>query len=182
MNQDRESRLAPVAPLAPEQAQIIQATIQQIMGPFVEAVAKVLENNTNALNQLAEAQQMQADRMGALEKQIRLNTPVTPQQVRYFNDAIRARARELLDKREIDDPKATRKMAGMIRKSVLSKRGVGTLNEIPRHEYDMMMGLIGMWNDMLCVRDVVKEARARNDVLNKVSETASAEHASPPVP
>ena len=47
------------------------------------------EHNAQALEQLAGAQKVQNDRLEALEKQIRLNTLVTPQQVRYMNDAIR---------------------------------------------------------------------------------------------
>ena len=57
-----------------EQAQMIPAIIQQMMGPLVETMVTMLKNNTEALNQLAATQQIQADRLEALEKQIRLNT------------------------------------------------------------------------------------------------------------
>lgn len=147
--------------LTPEQAQAIPAIIQQMMGPLVEAMGKMLENNTNALNQLAVAQQVQADRLGALERQIRLNTLVTPQQVKYLNDAIRKRAYELLDKRGCNDRKAMTRLGGAIRKALLAHYGVGALHDVPKHEYGVAMNLIGTWNDMLCVRDIVKDARAR---------------------
>lgn len=147
--------------LTQEQAQMIPVIIQQMMGPLVEAMGKMLENNTHALNQLAATQQIQADRLEALEKQIRLNTLVTPQQVKYINDAIRARARELLDKRGVDDKKAVTKLSSAVRKALLARYGVAALHDIPKHEYSVAMHLVSMWNDMLTVRDVVKEARER---------------------
>lgn len=156
-----------LAVFTPEQAQMIPAIIQQMMGPLVEAMGKMLENNTNALNQLAAAQQVQADRLEALEKQIRLNTLVTPQQVRYLNDAIRSRAYELLDKRGISERKAITKLGNVIRKAVLAYYGVGALHDIPKHEYSVSMNLIRMWNDMLFVRDIVKEARDREKAAEK---------------
>ena len=60
--------------LTPEQAQVIPAIVQHMMGPLVEAMGKLLENNTAALQQLSAAQQVQNDRLEALERQIRLNT------------------------------------------------------------------------------------------------------------
>lgn len=147
--------------LTQEQAQMIPVIIQQMMGPLVEAMGKMLENNTQALNQLAATQQIQADRLEALEKQIRLNTLVTPQQVKYINDAIRARARELLDKRGVDDKKAVTKLSCAVRKSLLARYGVAALHDIPKHEYIVAMNLVAMWNDMLIVRDIVEDARER---------------------
>ena len=147
--------------LSQEQAQMIPALIQHMMGPLIEAMGKMLKNNTDALNQLAATQQIQADRLEALEKQIRLNTLVTPQQVKYINDAIRARARELLDKRGVDDRKAVTKLGNALRKALLSRYGVGALHEIPKHEYSVAMSLVATWNDMLAVRDIVKEFRER---------------------
>lgn len=145
--------------LTPEQAEIIPAVIQQVLGPVLTQMTELMRNNTEALAQMAAAQQVQSNRMEALERQIRLNTLVTPQQVRYINDGIRARARELLDKRAVDDDKATRKLGNIIRKSVLSRYGIAALHEIPKHEYSVAMNHVSTWNDMLCVRDVVKEVR-----------------------
>ena len=145
----------------PEQAAALPAIIEQMMAPVVDTLAKLMANNTQALNQLASAQQIQNDRLQALEKQVRLNTPCTSQQARYLNDSIKARARELLFKREVEDIKAIRKLSGFIRKSVQSRYGVSALTEIPRHEYTVAMEQIAGWNDMILVRDVVKEARER---------------------
>lgn len=79
--------------------------ITELMRPVMQTIGKMLENNTAALEQLSSAQSIQNDRLEALEKQIRLQTPVTSKQVTYMNDAIRQRARALLDKKGIDDKK-----------------------------------------------------------------------------
>ena len=55
--------------------------IQEVLSPVLEAMAKFMQNNTEALERLSAAQKMQSDRMEALERQIRLNTLVTPAQV-----------------------------------------------------------------------------------------------------
>ena len=149
--------------LTPEQTSVIPAIVQQMMGPLVEAMAKLLENNTAALQQLSAAQQVQNDRLEALERQIRLNTPVTRQQVRYLSAAMKEHTLELLDKSSISDPEAVRKLAGIIKKDVLADYGITTLEEIPKHEYNVAMHNIKTWNNMRIVREVVKEARKREE-------------------
>lgn len=157
--------------ITPEQAKMIPAIVQQMMGPLVEAMAKLLENNTAALHQLSAAQQVQNDRLEALERQIRLNTPVTRQQARYLNAAIKEHALELLDKAGINDSKATRKLVGVIRKNLLSDYGITAIDEIPKHEYSVSMHNIRTWNNMRIVRDVVKEAREREEAAMENSES-----------
>lgn len=158
---DAENRA--IAAVTPEQAQALPALIQQMMGPIVETMSKLLEHNAQALEQLAGTQKVQNDRLEALERQIRMNTPVTPQQVRFLNEAIRGRARELLSKREIEDAQAVRRLGSSIRRSVLVRYGVSALSEIPKHEYMVSMSQIVMWNDALLVRDCVRAARAREE-------------------
>ena len=135
--------------------------ITELMRPVMQTMSKMLENNTAALEQLSAAQSVQNDRLEALERQIRLQTPVTSKQVTYLNDAIRQRARSLLDKKGIEDKKAITKLGNMIRKSVLSRHGIGNIREIPRHEYSVDMSYIGTWNDVLAVHDVIKDAKSR---------------------
>ena len=143
--------------------------ITKLMRPVMQTMSKMLENNTAALEQLSAAQSVQNDRLEALEKQIRLQTPVSGKQVSYLNDAIRARARDLLDKRDVNDSKATVKLGNAIRKAVLSRYGVSGLREIPKHEYNVALQQIGMWSDALTVRDVVKEARKRAELAEQSS-------------
>lgn len=146
--------------------------IRELMRPVFQTIGKMLENNTAALEQLSAAQSIQNDRLEALEKQIRLQTPVTSKQVSYLNEAIRSRARELLDKRDVSDSKSVTKLGGIIRKSVLARYGAGNLREIPRHEYNVALNQIGLWNDALKVRDVVKEAREREKVCGRAEPSA----------
>ena len=153
-------------------ADALGGIITELMRPIMQTFGKLLENNTAALEQLSAAQSVQNDRLEALEKQIRLQTPVSGKQVSYLNDAIRQKARELLDKRGIEDGKAVVKLGNAIRKAVLTRYGVSTLREIPKHEYNVALSQIGMWNDALAVRDVVKEARSRAEASEHAEQPA----------
>ena len=133
--------------------------VAEIISPVMKTIGKLLENNTAALEQLSSAQSVQNDRLEALEKQIRLQTLVTSKQVYYLNDAIRMRARELLDKRFVSDNKAITKLGNLIRKSVLARYGVSSLRDVPKHEYNVALSQIGMWNDILSVRTVAAQFR-----------------------
>lgn len=137
--------------------------IAELIQPVMQTIGKMLENNTAALEQLSSAQTIQNDRLEALEKQIRLQMPVTGKQVSYLNDAIRKRSRELLDKRGIDDKKAVTKLGNMIRKAVLSRYGISCLREVPKYEYQVAMSQIDMWNDALSVRDIIKDFKERTE-------------------
>ena len=140
----------------------VSAAITEIMRPVIQSMGKLLQQNAEALERLAASQAVQNNRLEALEKQIRLQTPITTKQAQYLNDAIRNRARELLDKRELSGDKwAVTKLGNAIRKDVLARYGVAGLREIPRHEYQVAMNQIGMWSNALVIRDVVKEARER---------------------
>lgn len=133
--------------------------VAKIISPVMKTIGKLLENNTAALEQLSSAQSVQNDRLEALEKQIRLQTLVTSKQVYYLNDAIRMRARELLDKRSVSDKKAITKLGNLIRKSVLARYGASSLRDVPKHEYNVALSQIGMWNDILSVRTVAAQFR-----------------------
>ena len=142
----------------------VSAAITEIMRPVIQSMGKLLQQNAEALERLAASQAVQNNRLEALEKQIRLQTPVTAKQAQYMNDAIRTKARELLDKRELSGDKwAVTKLGNVIRKDVLARYGVAGLREIPRHEYQVAMNLIGMWSNALVIRDVAREARERNE-------------------
>ena len=142
----------------------VSAAITEIMRPVIQSMGKLLQQNAEALERLAASQAVQNNRLEALEKQIRLQTPVTAKQAQYMNDAIRTKARELLDKRELSGDKwAVTKLGNVIRKDVLARYGVAGLREIPRHEYQVAMNQIGMWSNALVIRDVAREARERNE-------------------
>lgn len=138
------------------------AMVMEIMRPVMATLTTMLEQNTAALDQLAAAQSIQNDRLEALERQIRLNTPVSSKEAQYINERLRGRAYELLDKRGVSgDRKAVTKLAGVIRKSLTAYYGAASIREIPKHEYKVAMHLIDMWNGALAVRDIAKEAKDR---------------------
>ncbi len=143
---------------------LLSEAITEIIRPVFLTMGKMLEQNTEALERLASAQMAQNQRLEALEKQIRLQTPITPKQAAYLNDAIRQKSRETLDKRGLaDDKKAVTRLGNAIRRDVLSRYGVAGLREIPRHEYQVAMNQINIWNNALVIRDIVKEARERTE-------------------
>ncbi len=138
---------------------VVANIVNQIMRPLFENIGKMLQNNTEAMEQIAMSQDVIRNRMEALEKQVRLQTPVTDRQAKYLSDAAREKARELLNKKHADTRKAVTKLAGIIKKSVMAKYGIGNLREIPRCEYTVAMSMIETWNNALTVLDIVREAR-----------------------
>ena len=140
----------------------MEAAIREIIAPVMESIGEILRRNGEALEQIAAAQQLAADRIEALEKLARLRTPVSKAQEKYIGEAIRARARQLLDEKGFaDDKKAVTKLGGQIRKSILSRHGIATLREIPAYDYEVTMRQAATWMDFIAVRDAVREARAR---------------------
>lgn len=151
----------------PEQMQVIPELIKQTLGPFFTAMTEMMRQNTEAFQQVSAAQAVMNDRMAALEKQIRLNTPVTRQQAKYLKAAIKEKATELLEKSSAVDGKGVQKLSLAIKKETLSFYGVSAVEEIPKHEYSVAMNTIATWNNLRTVRDVVKEVRVR---LNESEE------------
>lgn len=161
---DYEENLPAVQEDQNENVQIIGSMIREIMSPVLQTMATFMQQSTEALERVAAAQKIQSDRLEAMEKQLRLNTLVTPTQVRYLNDAIKKHARELLAKKDMDDDgKAVTKLAGFIRKAVTARYGVAALYEIPKHEYNVAMGQIESWNDLLLIRDITREVKIRRE-------------------
>ena len=132
-----------------------------------EVAASVIEQLMRPLQQIASSQDVIRNRMEALEKQVRLQTPVTDRQARYLADAARMKARELLDKKGVDDKKAVTKLAGIIKKSVNARYGIGSLREVPRCEYNVAMSQIETWNKALDVLDIVRDAKARAEAQHE---------------
>ena len=158
-------------PLSPDTVQIVSVVVRDMMAPVMESIAKMLEHNTQAMEQIAAAQQMTHDRIAALEKRVRLQTPLSKSQENCINGAIRTRARELLDGHGFsNDKKAVTKLCGIIRKAVLARYGVGSLREAPAYDYETAMNQVKMWRDVFSIRDVEKEARAREEAALAMAE------------
>lgn len=160
--------------LSPETAEIVSVVVRDVMAPLMESIGKMLQHNNEAMEQIAAAQQMTSQRIADLEKRVRLQTPMSRTQEKYINDAIRNRARELLDnKGYADDKKAVSKLGAAIRKSVLTRWGVSALREAPSYDYETALKQIAIWSDLMAIRDVVKEARARAETdLAAAEQTA----------
>lgn len=145
--------------------------IRVMMEPTMRAMSDMVQHVAEALERLAVQQKIQSERMEALEKQIRLNTPVTPTQARMLNGAIRSRASELLAKREDtesafypqQDRKCINRISGIIRKALLTHYGIACVNEIPRCEYHIALDFINGWNGLMEVRDTVREYALRKE-------------------
>lgn len=147
-------------PVSTADIQIISTVVQQMMAPVMENMAKVLERNSAAMERIAATQTMMSTRISDLEKQVRLKTPLSKSQEKHINDAIKQRARELLEPKGCaDNRRAVTKVGAHIRKSILSRYGVDSLREAPSYDYETAISQARGWNDMLVVRDVVKEAK-----------------------
>ena len=158
-----ESKETGLTTPADKDAAALAQLMDTMLRPILSSVAELLKNNTEAIQYLAAQQKVQTDRMEALERQIRLNTLVTPTQSRYLNNAIRKRSKDILSKKGCDeDKKAVTKLSAAIRKAVLSRYGIASLSEIPKHEYSVAMQQIDTWNDVITVMTVAREAKGRS--------------------
>lgn len=137
-------------------------TVQTMIAPVFEQFGAILEKTNQAIERIAASNQIMNARITDLEKQMRLQKPVSKSQENYINDVIRKRARELLDgKGCADDRKAVTKLGGAIRKSILSRYGVSSLREAPAYDYETALEQVSGWNDLLILKEITKEARER---------------------
>lgn len=151
-------------------AEVIAEVMNQFMRPMMEGMGNLVKQLSEAVEHIASSQDIIRNRMEALEKQVRLQTPVTDRQAKYLADKAREKARTLLDKKGIDDRKAVTKLAGMIKKDVMSRYGVGSLREVPKCEYAVAMSQIETWTNGLAVLDIAREARERAEKENGCAE------------
>lgn len=157
-----------------EQMQLVSVMMQQMLAPVVESIGKILERNSQAMEQIAATQQMMSTRISDLEKQVRLKTPLSRSQENYINNAVRARARELLESRGYDeDKRAVTKLGGMIRRSILERYGVNSLREAPAYDYETALDQAKFWNNPSAIREVAKEAQKREEMAMATSEPAA---------
>ena len=153
--------------------QELAVVVQQMIAPVMEQIGAILERTNQAMERIAATQQMMSTRISDLEKQVRLKTPLSKSQEKCVNDAIRARARELLDAKGCaDDRRAVTKLAGAIRNSVLARNGYGSLREYPAYDYETALKQIAIWNDLLTIRDIAKEAKERAEASAHAEQPA----------
>lgn len=98
-----------------------------------------------------------ADEMGKLRRQVQLLTKVTPRQAKMINEAIRERGSQVAALHSIAWEGAPKEFASAIRREVRNRFGVSSSKEIPQCEYDVVMKMIGMWDDYLLAMKMRRE-------------------------
>ena len=149
------------AELSKEQLNVVAAVVTNVIAPVFQSLADMVNQNAQALERFAALQAQQNARMEQLERQMRLNTPVTSQQVRYINNAIREKATTLLNDKNVSDPAATKKLANVIRKALLVHYGVSATNELPKCEYSVVMDWVDRWFAPAKIRAIAQEVQER---------------------
>jgi len=165
------------APLSgePKNAEIAQV-VRDLLTPIMETIGQLLRDNTEAMQQIAAAQQLASARISDLEKRMRLQTPMSKTQEKYVQDAIRRRAKEILEAKCTPDKKAVTKLSGAIRKSILTRHGVATLRECPAYDYETTLAQVSKWNDFPVVREIAREAREREEAFVAERDPAAGDH------
>lgn len=141
-----------------EPMEVVKQVVVQLFGPLGEMVS----HNTEAMQRVAAVMKVQNDRLETLERQIRLQSPVSAVQARYLNEAIRHRAESVLQfltdpYQPISSAKATTRLAGAIRHAVLIRYGIPALRDLPKCEYSVALSQVEMWNDVLTIHKVYME-------------------------
>ena len=105
------------------------------------ALLKRLEDCAVVMRGMADMMRTTNERMGALEREVRMLTKVTPAQA----TAIRERAAALcLSYRAIGCEKQA---AAAIRKAIRQTMGAQAVRELPRCQYEIVMKQVAMWDD-----------------------------------
>lgn len=140
--------------------QALSLVVTEIMRPVLESLGGMMKRMSEAVEHIATSQDVMRNRLEALEKQVRLQTPVTVKQARYLADAARRRAKELLGPENEGAVKAVGKLAGAIKKAVVIKYGYDGLQDVPRCEYEAILRQIETWNKPMEVFEIMEKARA----------------------
>lgn len=130
--------------------------IHGMMMPIIEPLCMMLKQNTEALERISATLNLQGKQIEALEKQVRMNTPVTSVQARYLNNAIKEKASLVLEKYGREDKTARDALARKIRKDILIRSGIASMRELPKCEYDVALKQIETWNNAITIRDIIR--------------------------
>lgn len=125
-------------------------------------VLPIVQQFSAILEKISADNHMMSQRITDLEKQVRLQKPLSRSQENYVNGAIRKRAKELLEEKGCgEDRRAVTKLCGLIRKSILARYGVGSLREAPAYDYETALEEAETWMNYVELKKIVKEARER---------------------
>ena len=146
----------------PEETRAVVLPIVQSFSAVLETIAEDNRQKTEQIEKMAADYHLMSQRMTELEKQVRLQKPLSKTQENYINAAIRRRVREILEEKGIrDDRKAATALGSVIRKAILSRYGVGSLREAPAYDYETALEEAHDWMDFMELRKIIREARAR---------------------
>jgi hypothetical protein len=110
-----------------------------------------------AMREMADMMRATNERMGELERQVRLLTKVTPLQAGEVNAAIRRRASALCAAYGIMGRETV--VGNAIRRDVKLTQGVGNMRELPRCEYAAVIRQVGIWDDYLVMSSSLQVTR-----------------------
>lgn len=138
----------------------VEPNVQEIaVGPVGEDLAPVLV----AVNQLAQAMQsmgdmmrMTGERMSAMERELKLLTPVTGVQKGAIHTAIRERAAELCESYHAAG--CEKSVCAAIRRELRLQFGINNISSLPRCEYQVAMQSVALWDDYKAMKGIKAKA------------------------
>lgn len=131
-------------PLAQHEIEIVMAMSEQ-MKSMMPAMAEQMKNLAVMMRGINE-------RMGALEREVRRLTKVTPSQANTLNAAIRSRAANVCRMHHCEG--SERAAAAAIRMSVRATLGVTSMRDVPRDDFKVGMRAIELWDDYQVMRRI----------------------------
>lgn len=101
---------------------------------------------------MADMMRLTNERMTALEQQVKQLEKVTPAQMRDMQETIREKAAQVC--REYRMAGGESKVAAAIRKRVRLITGAGSMREVPRCDYETVLGAVACWEEVKTIRAI----------------------------
>lgn len=136
--------------------------VREMMMPIIEPLCMMLKQNTEALERISATLNLQGKQIEALERQVRMNTPVTSVQAKYLNNAVREKAIESLARFDRTDKNARDALARRIRRDILVRGGISCMREVPKCEYDVVLKQIETWSNAVAIREIIRNIPKEN--------------------
>lgn len=133
-------------------AKVSEPMMIQDPTPTETALLKRLEDCAVVMRGMADMLRTTNERMGALEREVRMLTKVTPAQATAINAAIRERAATLCASyRAVGCEKQA---TAAIRKAIRQTLGVQAARDLPRCQYELVMKQVAMWDDYKTMKHI----------------------------
>lgn len=131
------------------------ATALQNPTPTEIVLMQRLEECAVVMRGMADMLRATNERMGALEREVRMLTKVTPTQVTAINAAIRERATTLCSSYRVTG--CEKQVTACIRKVIRQTMGIQAMRELSRCQYDIVMKQVAMWDDYKTMKDIKRK-------------------------